>query len=60
VEFKNEILGQVSFVTPDNPTDANICEPKFVAAGVDGYDAGKFEVPFELRLDTRYSKSIDP
>ncbi len=45
VQFEDEVFGEVGLVTPDDPTDTGIHETEFVAGGVDGFYAGKLEVP---------------
>jgi len=39
VQFEDEVLGEVSLVTPNDPANSNIGESKFMATGVDGDDA---------------------
>ena len=36
VEFEDELLGQVRLITPDDPSEASVDEPKLMTAGVDG------------------------
>src|SRR6266480_5296631 len=50
VHVKDEIIGQLVFVAPDDPADAGIDKTVFMAGGIDGLDARNTEVPFEVRL----------
>lgn len=34
MQFKDEILGKVSFVAPDDPTDTNVTEAEFMPTGM--------------------------
>jgi hypothetical protein len=48
MELKDEILGKMGLVTPDDPADADVGETKLVTRSVDGDDTRKFKVPEEF------------
>jgi hypothetical protein len=47
MEFEDEVLGKILFVTPNCPTYARVNETKLVARDVDGSHTGELEIPFE-------------
>jgi hypothetical protein len=45
VQFEDEVAREVFLVTPDYPADPSVYQAEFVPGGVDGFNAGKTEVP---------------
>lgn len=53
MELELQVLGEVLRVSEDDPADAGVDEAEFVAGGVDAFDAGELEVPFEAGFGVR-------
>lgn len=47
------MFGQVALVSPDDPANTSVHKTELVAAGVDGFDARKLEVPLFAGLGVR-------
>ena len=45
VQLEDEVLGQVGFVTPDDPANTSVDETELVAGDVDRLHTGKLEIP---------------
>ena len=45
VQLKDEMLGEIELVSPNNPPNTCVDEAKFVARGIDGFNAGQREIP---------------
>lgn len=49
MQLEDQILRKELLRPPDNPTNTDVGETKFVAGRVDGNYAGDFEIPFKFR-----------
>jgi hypothetical protein len=50
VKLEDEVLGQMRFVAPDNPSDAAVRKSELVTGGVDGHHTRELEIPEQLRV----------
>lgn len=50
MQLKDQVLGEVLLVAPNNPSNANIAQSKLVSRCIDGNYPGDLEVPNEVRV----------
>ncbi len=56
IDVEDQIVGQIGFVAPDDPTDSQRREAVFVSRGVDRTHACQAKVPDQIRFDERRGK----
>jgi len=46
MDFENEIFWEEMLGTPDDPTDTNLGQTKFMSGRIDGHNSGNLEIPY--------------